>query len=76
MPWNKIKRLSAECPECDSAIAFVTMPKIGQTVFCALCGSKLEVAFLYPIMLDYADDDLPLDGDDLEYEGYEFDDEF
>jgi lysine biosynthesis protein LysW len=72
MPWNKINSLAAECPECDSTITFVAAPNLGQTVFCALCGTRLEVAYLRPIMLDYADDDMPPEFNDFDYEDYDF----
>lgn len=75
MPWNRINSLSAECPECSSTISFVSTPKVGQIVYCALCGTRLEVAYLQPIMLDYVDDGLPPDHDRFEIEGYDYDDE-
>ena len=59
MPHNKIKALNAECPECDEQVAFATMPRLGQKAVCAACGTSLEVAFLYPIMLDWADNLAP-----------------
>jgi len=64
MPWNRINSLSGDCPDCNTDITFVAMPKIGQIVFCGLCNAKLEVAYLKPIMLDFADDDAPMDFDD------------
>jgi lysine biosynthesis protein LysW len=75
MTWNNFDTLSAECPECDSINTFITMPKVGQIIFCALCGTKLEVAYLRPIMLDFADDDMNQDYESV-YEDQEFEDDY
>lgn len=65
LPQKRIMALSAECPECNADVTFEEMPKVKQITFCQDCNTKLEVAFLYPIMLDWADDDL-YDVDDLD----------
>ena len=71
MSSNKIRALTAACPECDSEFTFKDMPRIGQMIDCASCGTKLEVAYLGPIMLDWADEDVPQtfdeDYDDFDY---------
>ncbi len=64
MPHNKIKALHAECPECDELVNFETMPRLGQAAVCAACGTNLEVAYLYPIMLDWADSFAPQEYED------------
>lgn len=75
MPWNKLNALSAECPECSTEKVFLQEPKVGQLVYCALCGTKLEVAYLRPIMLDYVDDFSESYVDGYENEEIDYDDE-
>lgn len=75
MSWNKINSLTAECPECASETTFVKEPRVGQVVFCAICGTKLEVAYLRPIMLDYAFDDYPDVYKDTHNDEIDFDDD-
>ena len=71
MPHTIIKTLTAECPECQSDVMFESTPHIDQIVNCDSCGTKLEVAYLFPIMLDWADDDalqvFEDDYDDFDY---------
>ena len=75
MALNKIKTLTAACPECEVNVTFKSMPKLNQTVSCPSCGTNLEVAYLNPIMLDWVNEDAP-----QEYEGdymnYIFDDAY
>lgn len=75
MPWSRIHSLAAACPDCSSEKVFLQEPKLGQIVYCALCGTKLEVAYLRPIMLDYFDDDLPFNYFDDYEKGIGVDDE-
>ena len=56
MPHRKLMALTAECPQCDVEVSFDQMPRVGQTTVCPSCNTRLEVAYLYPIMLDWADD--------------------
>ncbi len=63
MSPNRIMSLTAECPQCDTDITFERMPRLGQKAVCESCNTKMEVAFLYPIMLDWADN-VPLAVDD------------
>ena len=72
---NRFKTLTAECPECESIVSFKAMPELGKMVECASCGTKLEVVYLSPIMLDWVDDDIPEEFDD-DYDYDEFDSEF
>ncbi|NCF67947.1 MAG: hypothetical protein GWP61_18430 [Chloroflexi bacterium] len=74
MPISRIDSLVAECPECSCDVMFEVMPRIGFVVTCAECGTKLEVAYVRPLMLDWVYDDDPLDSSD-EYDDYnEYDD--
>ena len=57
MPWKSLDTLSADCPKCDSVNTFAITPKVGQRIKCSQCGTKLEVAYLRPIMLDYTFED-------------------
>ncbi len=71
MSLDRIKALTAECPECESVTTFKSTPKLSQKVACASCGARLEVAFLNPIMLDWIDEDAPAysgDYDDRDYD--------
>ena len=56
MTIDRLTALTAECPQCDVAVNFDTMPRVGQITICPSCRTRLEVAYLYPIMLDWADD--------------------
>ena len=60
---SKIMALTAECPECEFEIKFEQMPHLRQKSICSECGAELEVAYLYPIMLDWVDEAF-LDEDD------------
>jgi lysine biosynthesis protein LysW len=59
MPNPRIMALTAECPECNAIVTFEKMPRLGQTTVCASCQTELEVAYLYPIMLDWVDYNAP-----------------
>jgi lysine biosynthesis protein LysW len=77
MPISRINSLVAECPDCSCEVRFEVMPRVGQGVVCSECGTKLEVAYLYPLMLDWVyEDDPAYDSDDdddefADYDGYE-----
>jgi len=44
------------CPECDAENDVGLAPEIGQRVICIGCGKDLEVIWLYPLALDYAEE--------------------
>jgi len=56
MPNHRIMALTAECPECEAVVTFEKMPRLAQTTICTSCQTNLEVAYLYPIMLDWVDE--------------------
>ena len=62
---GKIMALTADCPECEFEIKFEKMPHLRQKSICPECDTELEVAYLYPIMLDWVDEDF-LDEDEEE----------
>ncbi len=72
---SNINSLAAECPECETKVTFVKKPQLNQKVICSACGENLEVAYLDPIMLDWVDNDAPIELFDT-YEYEDFDDEF
>ena len=51
---KQIAKHTAICPGCDDKISFASEPRIGAEVDCASCGAALEVIFLRPIELDWA----------------------
>ena len=71
--------MSANCPECDSAIDVDEFyVDIGEELTCSECGSLLRVANDSPLEFDIADDDDDIDDDDDEDEkddGEESDDD-
>jgi lysine biosynthesis protein LysW len=72
---SKINSLVAECPDCSRDITFETMPHLGAEVTCTECGVKLEVAYLHPLMFDWAYEDTPL-FDDYAGDDYADDDPY
>lgn len=65
------KSIVARCAECDSRIFFPKMPDLGHIVTCRECGTRLEVIYLDPIELDWADDDAYVDQIYDDYEAYD-----
>ena len=49
--------ITAQCPECQIEVDVGENPVIGQRVCCPVCAIELEVTWLYPISLDYPEDD-------------------
>ena len=49
--------ITATCPECKQLVNLVSIPEIGQQLICVNCNSYLEVTWLFPVILDYLDDD-------------------
>ena len=48
--------IEARCPSCRAAIRLDADPVIGQRVNCPKCHTQLEVIWLYPVDLDWADE--------------------
>ena len=62
------KEKKVYCPECESSIIFKRTPRLGKTITCYICDTRLEVVEVNPIELDWAFED-ELDYDDEVY-GY------
>lgn len=58
------------CPECQGKITLKKAPRLGQTIVCKSCQTRLEVIETEPLELDWSFDDDD-DGDD--YSDYETD---
>lgn len=62
------------CLSCDGKIEVSSKARVGQFVFCEVCGTDFEIIQMNPLELDYAyDGDDYDDDDDDEYEEYESD---
>lgn len=48
--------ITASCPECASLIKFSDSPKIGQRFQCGNCSTVLVVTWLYPLSLDFIEE--------------------
>ncbi len=58
--------ITASCPECKEPILLASTPQIGQQLICANCKNDFEVTWLFPIILDYKENEFgkPSDPDD------------
>ena len=65
------KPLVSRCAECDSRIFFDKTPDLGHIVTCRECGTKLEVIYLDPIELDWAEEGAYSDQIYDDYEAYD-----
>jgi lysine biosynthesis protein LysW len=45
------------CPECTQQIRVRENPRIGGYLICDACGKKLEIVWLYPLEVEYAEVD-------------------
>jgi len=48
--------ITAFCPQCHTEISLTSSPEIGQRVSCSTCDTTLEIIWLYPLSLDYPED--------------------
>lgn len=55
------KKETTYCLECDGRV-LVKSPRVGQTVICNHCGTKLEVVYTDPVELDWAFDSPSMEG--------------
>ena len=49
--------ISTNCPECDHLIDLELMPEINQKIACTNCNNLFEVTWLFPVSLDYQDNE-------------------
>ena len=54
---TEIQTAIVTCPDCGEKIMLKGIIQIGQKVFCRNCEADLEVVDLYPVELDWADED-------------------
>jgi len=48
------RAVTANCPECDAAVAFPRSPLQGEIARCADCSAELEVVSVEPLTLELA----------------------
>ena len=46
------KKRTSRCPSCGEKIFLGDHPKIGQFLLCSVCGERVEIIKLDPIVLD------------------------
>jgi lysine biosynthesis protein LysW len=47
----------ATCPQCQNKIGLSMPVVLGQKLTCSVCSVSLEVVWLYPICLDYVENE-------------------
>jgi uncharacterized protein YbaR (Trm112 family) len=55
--------ITATCPECKLLIQLVSAPEIGRQLICVNCSNTFEVIWLFPVILDYLENDPKTLGD-------------
>ncbi|UCF29671.1 MAG: lysine biosynthesis protein LysW [Chloroflexota bacterium] len=58
--------MTATCPECKHLINLISLPEIGKLFICESCDTKLEVTWLFPVILDYQEYEKQLASDEDE----------
>lgn len=48
---------NVKCPNCSAEVHVGEQPWLGQRETCRECGKSLEVIWLFPLELDYSEDD-------------------
>ena len=48
---NGKNMLSHKCPACVTLLTLEDLPRIGELVFCQLCGTTFEIVWLFPLEL-------------------------
>ncbi len=57
---------AAECPSCGAMLEVGRKPKIGQTVRCFDCDTRLEIVWLDPVELDWPAEEYEMDYEEEE----------
>jgi lysine biosynthesis protein LysW len=52
--WSNMAK--AKCPHCNVEIQMGESPHLGQVFTCTNCGQGFEVVWLFPLALDYCEE--------------------